>query len=151
MTKIKLSKNYSIRRMRLLDAPFYNSIRNECRMFLHDHTQYSPKECRKWFINTLPTFFILFYNRKKIGYFRTSDWGDDKSAFIGLDLHSDFRGLTHAQKSYPLFMNYLRNEFGISKFYLRVLKNNPVAKHIYDKLGFNVVQETNIDFKMELL
>lgn len=150
MKKIILSRDYSIRKMSLKDILFYNNIRNECREFLHNHTRYSLGESKRWFNETSPLFFILIYREEKIGYFRTSEWQDDKSVFVGMDLHSDFRGLNHAQKSYPLFLNYLKERYGINRFYLRVLKNNNRAKHLYNKIGFKVIEETDVDFKMEL-
>jgi RimJ/RimL family protein N-acetyltransferase len=67
-----------------------------------------------------------------------------------MDIAKNMRGKGHAQICYPVFMDFLEDMYNIDTFYLRVLKSNERAQHIYGKVGFVVIEETEKDLKMEL-
>ena len=140
---------YQFRRMELKDIPFFNSVRNESCSYLHDSSKYTIEESKEWFFKNTPVFFIVSHDGNDIGYFRTSNWGKN-SVYIGMDISYNMRGKGHAQMSYPLFIQFLEDTYGIDQFYLRVLISNERAQHIYRKVGFVVIEETEIDLKMEL-
>ena len=150
MVFFDMNKKYTFTKMTIEDVSFYNCVRNECRSNLHDSCLYSLDDSKEWFLENNPLFFMLNFNSNIIGYFRTSNMNIvDKSIFIGLDIHKDFRGNGHAKNSYDLFMSFLNEIYEIEKFYLRVLKDNERALNLYNKLGFFIIEETDVDFKME--
>ena len=59
-------------------------MRNECRGFLHDNRKFTLSECRCWFKQTSPHFYLIRLDGKRVGYFRTSDWDhESKTVTIG--------------------------------------------------------------------
>lgn len=128
---------YEFRKMTIEDLDFFLEIRNECRNNLHDNSFFTLSQSKKWFSEFNPSFFIVLYNKKRIGYFRTSNWElDNKTVSIGADIHKTFRGQGHATPAYNLFMNFLVLKYEIKTFFLEVLSNNTVAIKLYKKLNF---------------
>ena len=141
---------YQFRKMELKDISFFNLVRNESCLYLHDSNRYTIEESEEWFLKHTPVFFIVSHDKNDIGYFRTSNWERD-SVYIGMDISCNMRGKGHAQICYPVFMDFLKDVYNINKFYLRVLKSNERAQHIYRKIGFVIIEETEEDLKMELI
>ena len=132
--------------MKLEDIPFFVEVRNDCRSYLSDDSEYTLEESKDWFENQLtgiqstgcssPKFFIIELNEEKIGYFRTSDWYDvTKSLWIGADLHKDYRG---KGLSKPMFRQFAKelNDMGYNTYILEVLESNNRARKLYKQLGF---------------
>ena len=129
------------------DIPMFTTIRNQSTEYLHNPTQYTVEQATHWFNETKPEYYMLVHDGKRIGYFRTSNRTKD-SIYIGLDIATAYRGRGFAIPAYKMFMQDLYGE-GIRKFYLRVLKHNERAIHIYKKLGFVVTETTGTDMLME--
>lgn len=122
--------------MKEKDLPFFLEVRNECRNFLHDNTEYNIKESLLWFKEKKPNFFLVEKSKQPIGYFRTSNWNEEEgSLWLGADLHKDFRGLGYSKTMYEQFFEEL-HEKGYNIFFLDVLETNKRALNLYKKLGF---------------
>lgn len=124
------------------DLEFLVEIRNECRNFLHDASEFSLEECKIWFKKTKPQFYIIENEGTKIGYFRTSNWQQD-SCWVGGDLHKDYRGKGLMKNAYVNLFHYLKN-MQIRKVFLSVLSFNETAFFLYKKLGFEILTTTKI-------
>ena len=137
-----------VRLMKRQDIPFFNGVRNECSKFLHDNSTHTLSEAKKWFIakGDKDPFFIYELGGELIGYFRTSNWGDD-NCYIGMDMHKDYRGKKLAIDAYHEFMQYLTENYNIMIFKLEVLRyTNYRAYNLYKKLGFKEIdRETFTD------
>lgn len=133
------------------DLEFFNEVRNDVREYLHDNTEFTLEQTRRWFSEQSPLYYIAESDAKSIGYFRTSEYNQPLGTiFVGADLHKDHRGKKHAYPMYCLFLDFLREEMNINTFFLRVLKTNNRAISLYEKLGFSIVEEAERDFKMKL-
>ena len=128
---------YKFTPMQYEDLPFFNEVRNLSREFLHDNTEYTLEETESWFSDTDPSFFILWKDFRKIGYFRTSNFSkQNKNIYIGADIHPDFRGNGYGYLSYVEFINNIFEKNDIHKISLEVLATNHIATNLYKKLGF---------------
>lgn len=128
---------YRFTTMQHEDLPFFNEVRNLSREFLHDNSEYTLEETESWFSGTKPSFFIIWKDFRKIGYFRTSNLSKkNKNIYIGADLHPDFRGKGHGYSSYIEFINNVFEKNDTHKISLEVLATNQVAISLYKKLGF---------------
>jgi len=131
----------TIHRMTLRDIPLFNSVRNECRAFLHDTKKYTLEESADWFRKTQPDFGVLCLAYDEgddlpIGYFRTSE-RTATSVVVGLDIHKDFRGRGLAREAYKVLFHVLKcRSPGLETFELRVRQDNTRARHLYEALGF---------------
>ena len=125
-----MEDSFSIRKMQAEDVPFFNMVRNSCFEYLHDKKKYSIDDSFKWFNSTNPDYFILLYNNKEAGYFRTQTINGE--FFIGLDLAEEFRGKKLAVKSYDCFFD----AFNKKDYYIYVDENNVRAYNLYCKMGF---------------
>ena len=131
-----------VRLMEKKDVPFFNSVRNECSKYLHDKSTHTLDEAYDWFEKEERLYFIYEIDGRSIGYFRTSDWGGyktEKTCYIGMDIHKDYRGKKLAVKAYQEMMEYLVNNYDITMFKLEVLGSNVRAQKLYEKLGFEQV------------
>jgi RimJ/RimL family protein N-acetyltransferase len=120
------------------DLPFFSEVRNECAIeFLHDSRLFTIEESIQWFRTTNPNYYIIEYNNKKIGYFRTSNHNpEENSIYIGCDIHTDYRGKGLAYESYLKFIPFISKKLNIKTINLEVLSTNTIAKNLYKKLGF---------------
>lgn len=125
------------------DIPFLNDIRNECREFLHNNSYYNLEETYNWFEKTNPEFYIIYHNKNKIGYFRTSDLNDN-DMYIGCDIHKEFRGLGFGYLAYKEFIPFIIEKHKLKTLYLEVLAINIRALNLYIKLGFQEIQRFDI-------
>jgi RimJ/RimL family protein N-acetyltransferase len=119
------------------DLLFLVNVRNECRDFLHDNRSFTIDECKAWFQNASPTFYIVRLRGERIGYFRLSNYTPaDGSIYVGADLHRDFRGRGLARLAYLEFIPWLGERYTVSRLRLEVLSHNLIAQALYRKLGF---------------
>lgn len=137
-----MKTSLNIRDMIVADVPDFLRIRNECRHYLHDNSEFSTEEATHWFIETNPKFYIIEYENRTIGYFRTSNWEKDK-LYIGCDIDTEYRGKGLGYQSYLIFIEKLKREYGIKKIQLEVLANNQRAINLYHKLGFVKIGVSN--------
>jgi RimJ/RimL family protein N-acetyltransferase len=124
-----------IRDMAFDDLDFFNKVRSESYMFLHDKKNYTLEENKKWFKNLKDPYFIIIYDGNPIGYVRTSNWLGD-SVYVGMDISKEFRGNGFSYLAYEKLFNILKNKYNINTVYLEVLSTNERAYHIYKKLNF---------------
>ncbi len=133
--------NIKIKTLQEKDLQFLIEVRNECKNFLHNANEFSLDECRKWFIETNPIFYLIEKDGFPIGYFRTSDWNID-SCFVGGDLHKDYRGKGYMKIAYPLLFDKLL-DLKVKTVFLSVLEFNTVAYSLYKKLGFEEISRND--------
>lgn len=124
----------TIRELVESDLEFLVDVRNECRHFLHNASEFSLEECKTWFRNTSPRFYVIEKDETRIGYFRTSEW-EDSSCWVGGDLHKDYRGKGLMKSAYFSLFQHLK-ELGVKTVFLSVLDFNEVAISLYRKIGF---------------
>ena len=134
----KKTNTIGIREMVEFDLPFFTEVRNECaNEYLHDSRTFLSEETLDWFLTTRPNYYIIEFNNKKIGYFRTSNYNpDENSIYIGCDIHKDYRGKGLGYESYLKFIPFISKKFNLKKINLEVLSTNTRAKNLYKKLGF---------------
>lgn len=136
----------TIEPMSLRDLPLFNTVRNECRAFLSDKTEYTLEEARAWW-DTLESgveYLTLMLDHLPIGYFRMR-YDRRNSYGVGLDIHKDFRGRGLARLAYRTLFAMLTKHGTSKSVWLRVLATNARARHIYEDLGFRYVTETPDD------
>lgn len=135
-----LNYNMNFRRMVIEDLPFFLGVRNQSTEYLHNDTKFSLEEATEWFTKSNPKFYIIQLGTKPIGYFRTSNWDDEnKTMYLGCDIHPNYRGFGFAQQAYAEFIDILFIQHGLKNIRLEVLGNNDRAKHIYNKIGFKQI------------
>jgi RimJ/RimL family protein N-acetyltransferase len=120
------------------DVEYVHQIRNNFRTapYLHDDTIYSLEQCKKWYKESKPKWYIIYNGKDRVGYFRTAD-ETETSIQIGADIHPRHRGKGYATEAYIKFIGKLHNE-GKTRIWLEVLSNNINAIGLYRKLGFQV-------------
>lgn len=135
------------------DLPKMLEIRNdpETYNFLHTPKTFTIDDCKKWFSDNKPIWYIIEENQKIVGYIRTSEWDFvNKSIMIGCDIHKDCRGKGNAFSAYTKFIENLKKAgWNIAK--LSVLKINIKAINLYKKLNFKITSETEDSYNMELI
>lgn len=146
--------NIKIRKLVKSDLPFFNEVRSDSSMFLHDKNNYTLEDNIKWFKSLESPFFMVEILNEDIGYFRTSNWINN-TLYIGMDIHKKYRGLGYAKPSYLKFIKYLKEEFNIKTIFLEVLSSNKRAINIYNKLDFTIIgvephDEVDKTIKMKL-
>ena len=124
------------------DLAFVNEVRNECAEYLHDPRTFTLEETRKWF-KTKPKWWIIWNNGERIGYFRTSN-REERSMYIGADIHILHRGKGYGYQSYLEFLPLLFKYYDLDAVFLEVLETNDRAKYLYNKLGFKEVSREKI-------
>jgi hypothetical protein len=114
-----------LRRLTLEDLPFLIEVRNEysTRMNLENNNVFDIENCKKWFLETKPKWFIILNNDEKVGYIRTN--GDE----VGCDVHIKHRRKGYARLAYQ---EYLKNKNYAT---LWVFEDNFAIK-LYESLGF---------------
>jgi len=129
------------------DLAWFLGIRNQVSQMLHNPNQFTLEECIDWFKEIETTYWLIEFNDIRIGYFRTEKISDDKM-LIGADIDPIFQGKGYGYLSYLEFLNQVVKPSGTKELELRVLKINVIAFNLYLKLGFQVIEETSVDFKM---
>jgi hypothetical protein len=108
------------------DLSFLLEIRNDdtTRVNLENDTVFNLDDCKQWFLNTKPEWFIILNeNQEKVGYLRTN--GDE----VGCDIHPNHRRKGYAKQA---FLNYLKDKTYAT---LWVFEDN-FAINLYEKLRF---------------
>ena len=120
------------------DLEFFNEVRNSCaEKYLHDSRKFTLEENKKWFANTTNVYYIIEYDKEKIGYFRTSNFSPiNKNIYIGSDLHKKYRGLGLGCLAYLAFIPYLFETLQLHKISSEILSSNTTAIKLYRKLRF---------------
>ena len=120
------------------DLPFLNEVRNSCAdEYLHDNRKFTLEETVNWFTKNDPDFYMIFENKKMVGYFRLSNYSiENKNIYVGADLHVDFRGAGIGYRAYSIFIPFLFDKYKLHKISLEVLDTNIRAFNLYKKLGF---------------
>jgi len=128
--------NIIIREMRYDDLSQVKFIRDESLDFLDTQISFSLEETQLWFQTNKPLWYTIEIRDRVAGYIRTSNYDDiNKNLYIGLDLHSNFRGYGYAFQSYHMFLDWLKMQ-GYLATYLKVQISNYIAYNLYRKLGF---------------
>jgi len=130
----------TFKELTLDDCEFLNEVRNECaEEFLHTSTIYSIEETKTWYKTLTVPYYIVYYEGKRIGYFRLSNYSSqNNNMLIGMDIHKDFRGMGYGYEAYIKFIPYVMEKYNLHKLSLEVLSTNIVAQNLYKKLGFIV-------------
>lgn len=116
------------------DLRFLLKVRNDesTRKNLENDSIFSIEECRNWYKNNKPNWFIIYNeNGNKVGYLRTN--GDE----VGCDIHPNYRRRGYAKQA---FLNYLKDKTHAT---LWVFEDN-FAINLYEKLGFHKNGESKI-------
>ena len=87
--------------------------------------------------------YIWFDDQRKAAQFEVWDWWDGKN-ISGLEIFNDYRG---KGLSYEI-LDYATNRLGVRN--LAVEKDNAIAKHVYDKFGFEITAEDEKYYYMGL-
>lgn len=123
------------------DLNLFLEIRNKSLKYLHNNTKFTLLECKEWFIETKPEYFMIELDGKSVGYFRTSNWVNN-SMYLGCDIHPKYRNLGIGQKAYTKFIKELYLKYKVKTIQLEVLETNERAIHLYKKLGFVKIGES---------
>ena len=68
---------------------------------------------------------------------------------IYIDIFYQNKG--YGKKTLSLLFDYLKNILKINKIYLKVHKENKIAIHLYEKLGFVKIEEKNNFYYMKII
>jgi len=114
-------------------------IRNLCRDYLHNNSEFSVREAQRWFDALQSPYFRIMKGNQMVGYIRTDNWDlSNKRCEIGLDVHPDFQNQGVGTTAYKLLFKYLFKELKFHKVTLEVLAFNKRAIQLYFKLGFKL-------------
>lgn len=129
------------REMTVKDLPFFLEIRNECREFLHNNSEFTLEQALDWYTKSAvqQEYFIISYQNTDIGYFRVRATSP-VTLQIGADLHKDYRGLGLAFLAYTEFIKTVT----CYELELEVLATNYRAYNLYKKLGFQSCEVKDI-------
>jgi hypothetical protein len=123
----------NLRKLLIDDLLFLLEVRNHIttRNNLENNLEFSLDECKQWFIQTKPKWYIIEVDDTKIGYLRTN--GNE----IGCDIHPNFRRKGYARQAYKL---YLKDK----KYATLWVFDDNFAKNLYLELGFKENNEIKI-------
>lgn len=114
-----------LRSLSIFDLRFLLEVRNDdtTRINLENDSIFTLDECKNWFQNTQPDWYIIEVENNSVGYIRTN--GNE----VGIDIHPKYRKKGYAREAYKL---YLKDKNYAS---LWVFVDN-FAKNLYTDLGF---------------
>ncbi len=139
----------SFREMRETDVDFVAKVRASAAPFLHNPKVFSESEVLSWFKRQdEPVYWIVSFKNLPIGYFRFQRCAKDTWQ-IGADFHPDWIGRGLAVPAYSAFLRWANANFQVRLVSLRVLASNTRALHLYSKMGFSILEETEFDFEMQ--
>lgn len=134
-----MSEDVVLEALQEKDLAFLLDVRNECREFLHDNREFSLAEAVSWFRESRPVFYLIYIGVERVGYIRLGRVDpQQKSVYVGADLHYKYRGKGYARKAYLACFQLLREQYGIKVVKLEVLSHNARAIKLYQSLGFKV-------------
>jgi RimJ/RimL family protein N-acetyltransferase len=139
-----------IRSLEFKDLEDFIKIRNSVSKMLHNSAKFNLEECQKWFETSEQKYFVVDgLDLGLIGYFRIRFYEDqEKCAEIGLDLNPKFHGRKWAKPLYKLFVKQILLPAQTKKVTLRVIRKNLRAIQLYKSMGFEIYEESKIDFAM---
>jgi len=128
----------SLRKMTARDLPFVNQVRNGyAEEFLHDGRTFTLGETKDWFYKTKPSYQVVYYDRKRVGYIRITDYSErNKNMVVGVDISPEYTGRGIGKMVYDTMLKIFFNEYKLHKVSLEVLETNTVAINLYNKIGF---------------
>ena len=136
------------------DLECLRKIRNECRCFMTRHTKEISKDDQEIWYKFIdknkikPFLFLEIYDEvlvcSPIGYGLLRI--DNDCVLISGGLNAIYRGMGFGNILFNLLINESKNYNLPIK--LEVLKSNIVAVHLYKKLGFEKVKESDIIYEM---
>ena len=129
------------------DLPFLLSVRNQVKDNLHDQNEFTLDEATAWWQITDSRYWIILRGEQQVGYFRVKRISGETWQ-IGADIDPVFQRQGIAGRAYPHFVREVLLPLGVTTLELRVLKKNSVAFNLYLKLGFDVAEETDTDYRM---
>lgn len=118
------------------DLIFINEVRNdkETRKYLRNTDEISLNETLKWFRNSKPNWYIIEFEKRKVGYIRTSS--DTKETIcVGCDIHPNERKKGYARSAYNLILEKFY-QTGYLLVWLEVFADNFKALSLYRSLNF---------------
>lgn len=125
-----------VRPLELGDLKAVKEIRDTSLEYLDTQVSFSLEQMQDWFNTKNPEWYAILLEKEVIGYVRTSNKDlNNKSIYIGMDIHPDYRGNGFAFQVYQEFIDWLKIEGYISVL-LRVQVKNFRAYNLYRKLGF---------------
>ncbi len=132
--------------MNFADLPWFITLRNSVRDFLHDPSEFSISEAEDWYHATKPDFRVISRDNKPVGYFRLSAHASNPFClWVGADIDPKYQGHGIAREAYEKFLPEFAREFECSEFRLRVLPANVRAIGLYLSLGFRTLSvETTV-------
>ena len=132
------------------DLEWFLEIRNAIRKNLHNNQEFSIIETRAWYKNGMKDnlYYVVANRIQKVGYIRIKQEIETKKVLIGLDLHPFHHGKGFAVSIFQGASKLVDELFKPDFIYLRVLKANSVAINLYNKLGFQICNETELDLEM---
>jgi RimJ/RimL family protein N-acetyltransferase len=123
--------------MGVTDLPWFVTLRNSVRHFLHDPSEFSIAEAEDWYHESKPDFRVISQDNQQVGYFRLStDEQNPVCLWVGADIDPKYQGHGIAREAYEKFLPEFTREFECSEFRLRVLPANVRAIGLYLSLGF---------------
>lgn len=129
------------------DLEWFISVRNEVSQMLHNPEIFNLQQAIIWFPTSETKYWIINMNGPDVGYFRILRTSNQR-VMIGADIAPPYQGRRIASEAYPKFIEEILIPSGIKELELRVLKKNEVAIKLYKTLGFQVDEETSIDYHM---
>jgi len=142
------SGKFSFKIMKEADLAFFNEVRTDANRQLHTDSLLTQEESKRWFQNNQDSlYFIVFCDKKQLGYFRTNSFNfEDRNLYVGADFHKDFRSPDHEVPAYRAFFRIM-NEIGFSHFYLETFSLNERDIKLYKKLGFRKIEEVDHEIR----
>jgi len=125
-----------------------NDLDEKSKNFFHPHP-FNIKSIEEIVNSEEDHYFVMFYNKKLIGYTFLRLFGFDVPSF-GIVIRRGFTGRGYGTYLTKWMMNKAK-EIGYKKVILKTYKENLPAKKIYEKIGFLIVgiTENNKQYKME--
>ena len=131
------------------DLEWFISVRNDVSQMLHNPEIFNLQQAMIWFPTSETKYWIININGHNVGYFRILRTSNQR-VMIGADIAPPYQGRRIASEAYPIFIEEILIPSGIRELELRVLKKNEVAIKLYKTLGFQVDEETSIDYHMSM-
>ena len=137
--------NISIRPIDVKDLETLRNHRNDpdTWMTLTDCRCITYTQQLNWYNSLKDLYFIatahIGQNSLDIGLVRIDEVDHiNRSARIGCDVFKNYRNLGFGSQVFALVVDYCFNQLNTRRLWLLVLENNAIAKHIYEKHGFEV-------------
>ena len=135
------NNNISMRPIELSDLEMLREHRND------PDTWTNLTDCRcitynqqiNWYNNLRDLYFIATSDTTDIGLIRIDEVDYiNRSSRVGCDVFKGYRGLGYGSRIFELVVDYCFNQLNMHRLWLLVLSQNKIAKHIYEKHGFEV-------------